>query len=466
MIKRSFGWVLAGVMSAGLWCAPDALANGRFPKANQLVASPSDPSFVVARTTFGLLVSHDHGQTFAWVCESAIGVRDNEDPAIAILGASSVAVAGAFGLALSADSACDWALAGEAAGATPIDVAAERAHPEHAIALLNAAGGGPGATLLETLDSGAHWAPVGVPLPADLWAETADIAPSDGDRLYVSGTAVDGSSNQGMVMSSRDHGKTWSRTPIDLDGAASVFIGAVDPTNPDRVYLRTSTAAADALLVSDDGAASFRTVTTVTGSMLGLAVSPDGTKIAIGGPSVGVLVADSDALMFAPRSQSPIACLAWSPDGLFACGPSGTSGFVVGKSVDDGDTFTPSLAVLADIQGPLACGGREPIVQTCAADWRALAALFGADGGSPQAFDAGAETGATPSAAHSGCSVQASEASAGGAGTVLAASIGALVLWLYNLRRRCSPAGAAGLVALGPSGKRQSTGVSRRAIRE
>ena len=57
------------------WCAVVALlsafcssatawANGRFPRADQLVAVPGEPAELVLRTTFGLLVSHDAGVTW------------------------------------------------------------------------------------------------------------------------------------------------------------------------------------------------------------------------------------------------------------------------------------------------------------------------------------------------------------------------------------------------------------------
>ena len=49
--------------------AREARANGRFPAANQLAHSPTDPKLFVLRTTFGILVSHDAGASWDWVCE-------------------------------------------------------------------------------------------------------------------------------------------------------------------------------------------------------------------------------------------------------------------------------------------------------------------------------------------------------------------------------------------------------------
>ena len=47
--------------------------------------SDEDPSLLLLRTTFGMLVSHDAGKTWDWICESAAGYGGTQDPSIAIL---------------------------------------------------------------------------------------------------------------------------------------------------------------------------------------------------------------------------------------------------------------------------------------------------------------------------------------------------------------------------------------------
>ncbi|MFX8149165.1 hypothetical protein ABTK96_19690, partial [Acinetobacter baumannii] len=74
----------------------------------------------------------------------------------------------------------------------------------------------------------------------DLLAETIDVAPSDPMRLYVSGTFHDAAgTKKGALETSLARGKSWTRTVIDIPGDAAVFIGGVDPLDPQRVYLRT-----------------------------------------------------------------------------------------------------------------------------------------------------------------------------------------------------------------------------------
>ena len=76
---KSTGWLLGAAILLTAW---GARANGRYPLANQLVVGPSDPSHIAIRTTFGLVVSSDHGSTWSWICEKAAGFVNGEDPPI------------------------------------------------------------------------------------------------------------------------------------------------------------------------------------------------------------------------------------------------------------------------------------------------------------------------------------------------------------------------------------------------
>src|SRR5437868_6340998 len=82
-----------------------ARANGRFPQASQIVFAPGDPHTMVMRTTFGLLVSHDDGASWQWVCEAAIGLGTaQEDPCYGVTTAGTI-VGGLWqGLAVSPDT--------------------------------------------------------------------------------------------------------------------------------------------------------------------------------------------------------------------------------------------------------------------------------------------------------------------------------------------------------------------------
>lgn len=61
-----------------------AQANGAFPAVSQLVGDPSDPTHLVLRSNFGLLITHDRGDSWDLVCEAGLGYQ-NIEPAIAVL---------------------------------------------------------------------------------------------------------------------------------------------------------------------------------------------------------------------------------------------------------------------------------------------------------------------------------------------------------------------------------------------
>jgi hypothetical protein len=57
-----------------------ALANGRPPLTNGVHFRPGDNHSLYVATTFGLLVSHDDGCSFRWICEQNIGYGGTFDP--------------------------------------------------------------------------------------------------------------------------------------------------------------------------------------------------------------------------------------------------------------------------------------------------------------------------------------------------------------------------------------------------
>src|SRR5687767_13459423 len=51
----------AGIVAVLLGSSNRAHANGRYPKADQLLIAPDDAEFLTVRTTFGFLITHDSG---------------------------------------------------------------------------------------------------------------------------------------------------------------------------------------------------------------------------------------------------------------------------------------------------------------------------------------------------------------------------------------------------------------------
>lgn len=392
--------LVAGLIVALLTVASRASANGRFPFANQLVVAPKDPTHIALRTTYGFLQSLDAGKTWVWVCEKSIGYGGSFDPAIGITGTDTV-LAGVFdGLRTSVDRGCNWSFTGEPLnGEFVIDLVVERADPMRAVALTSS-GMGDGkfrVFLGETTDGGKTWAKLGVDLPTDLNSETVEVAPSDLNRIYVSGTSGT-MPRKGVIERSDDRGKTWTRTEVPLGGARIPFISAVHPTRPDVFWVRVDgdisageTGLGDRLLVSEDGAKTFREVAVIDGSMLGFALSPDGSRIAIGGPIAGLFIAATADHAFRRTATIGVRCLTWTNDALFVCGTEYPDNFTVAKTTDEGKTVQP-IYTLSNL-APHSCPSGSGTATQCAEAWAAVRDTIGVPvddaGSSPR--DAGAD---------------------------------------------------------------------------
>jgi MYXO-CTERM domain-containing protein len=349
------------------------------------------------------------------------------------------------GLSLSHDGGCTWAFQGGGLSKEyVIDLAVEPASPLRGVSITSTGIDSNvfHVQVFETADGGASWSAAGAPLKTDLLAETIDVAPSNPKRLYVSGTVeVPGASRKGALETSVDRGATWSRALIDLSGDQSIYIGAVDPTDDQRVYLRTRGSASDRLIVTKDGGKTFSVVTSTSGPMLGLAVSPDGKRIAIGG----------EGGIFQQRGSRAVSCLAWAGAGLYACGndfeSATTLGSTIALSQDEGASFKPVLPKLANIRGPLeTCSKGGSYDLQCSPLWPPLAQLFGtANAGG--AAGSGGTTSASGGAAGAGGGEQAPPAGSSGGCSFASKSpswgafllIGLAMLGRSRARRRQRP---------------------------
>ena len=361
-----------------LLTAPAAIANGRFPASNQLLFSPSDPSLVVLRATFGIMISHDAGTTWRWLCEDVLGVSSSTtvDPLLGLTASGGIVAAPLLttGLAFSGDTGCSWSRpAGPLASQLVKDLAVRHDAPNIVLAVSSTyaqdAGpeGGPGYSqqVYQSSDDGADWSAIGIPLDPTALATTIEVAPSDAARLYVSAVRGTAAARTASLFVSMSGGADWIERPVALDpvNETAVYIAAVDPARADRVYLRTA-GNTSRLLVTSDAGLTFTGVLELTGQMLGFALSPDGAKVYAGSAEQGLFVATRDSLSFHNTSRIHVQCLATRGTELWACSDE-ASGFIAGVSTDDGATFEaklhlmaqPLIACPADAAATSQCGG-------------------------------------------------------------------------------------------------------------
>jgi MYXO-CTERM domain-containing protein len=433
----------AALLAAGLFVSPIASANSRFPESNQILFPATDPDLVFLRVTFGLLVSHDRGKTFDWVCEQSLGISGVEDPMYTVTPSQTYIGSTFSGVIISRDKACSWGNVPEVAGGVFIDLAANPNDPKD-IFVFDSAYKGQSADaavtffrsqVWETKDEGASWSVIGPPLEETLLGYTIDATKTDPDRLYLTAIRNPGPTPSGFVITSRDRGKTWTEEPVPFEnGERSIFIAGVDPTNADRVFLRTlnNTDKPTRLILReavDGGQPTFRTIFQAQAGLLGFTFSLEGDKIYIGGPKDGIHAASTADLAFEKRSALETQCLGVNADGLWACSTE-RSGFIAGLSKDEGRTFTAQLH-FCDIRGALACPDDSKTRQQCVTAWPAQRALLGC-----VQVDAGTDAGALAVRSKpdsGGCGCQTTPAGPWGA---LAAMAGAAIAVVRRVRRR------------------------------
>jgi len=427
-------------------CPSPALGNGRYPAANQLAFSPSDPDFVVLRTTFGILLSHDAGATWRWLCEDVVGVLSTSisDPVLALTATGIVAAPGTTnGLAVSSDSGCDWNMAvGPLSGALVRDLVVRPGASDDVMALTSTYGSMTGADggsgylqqIYESKDDGGHWSSLGSPIDPTALVTSIELAASDPARVYVSAVRGANATRRASLFVSTDSGASWSERPVPIDSTleSEIFIGAVDPANADRVYVRTL-GQPSRLLVTSDAGQTYTSTLSLSGQMLGFALSEDGATIYAGSVEDGLFAGSRDSLAFQHVSAVHVQCLATHGADVWACSDV-PSGFIAGMSSDDGATFAAKAQLVA--QPLLACAsGSSAALQCSGAPWQMLcAALPGcpSDAGATAPPTVGAPRTAPSSSARAhGCAASGREA-----GAAAFAAAGVLVAMAAWARRR------------------------------
>lgn len=416
-----------------------AAANGRFPAANQLARRAGSTQDYALRATYGLLLSSDGAKTWDWICENGAHYDSSVDPPIAYSAGGTLMVGTFTGLSSSTDRGCQWNVSAALPAADVSDVTVRPDAPGSALAVFSSFGsdGGPGpydTRLFETGDDGKTWSELASLDPALLAYSVEVGGAAKPSRVYVTAARNAGTPMVAPVLLvSDDGGKTFVERPVGIDGTKErgVYIAGVDPASADRVYLRTTgsepgpnntSVPYNRLRVTEDAGKTFAAIFTGH-ELLGFALSSDGAKVWVGGPSDGLLVAPRAGFQFQPVSSLPIECLAALDGALWACSK---TAFALGVSADDGKSFAPVLQA-SQVRGPLACAAGAS-TDVCASQWPAIRDLLRIDAGAQPAPDAGRAGG--------GCSCDAAPEARGGWIAGALAALVALATLRGSVRRR------------------------------
>lgn len=443
-----------GVAAAAVAVSGVAHANGRFPDAQQLVVDPGDPNHIVVQTTYGFIRTDDGGARWTWTCEESVGYGGVLDPPIAILQGGTL-IAGVFdGLVVSTPDQCNYAFeGGELTDRFTLDVSTIKSDTTHAIALTSDGAGSNkfDTRVWKTTDAAGTWTQAGVPLPDDFIGFTLDAAPINEDVLYVSGFTVLSSDDYvGSIAVSVGGGDAWEVKPIPgSENDSGPYIAAIDPEDPNIVYVRLASLEG-VLLVTHDAGDSWETIFEGVGKLVGFALSPDGSELRVGGEEDGVWRANTTDFEFQKQSDLPVRCLTWADDVLYACAREAFADFTIGRSLDEGETFEP-IHHLQCLEGPdYKCAPDSSIATTCQGPWGVQREVLqvescessdgnGGGGGGTGGSGSGGSSNGDGGSSDDGCSCSTTSAS-GTSGTSFTAS--ALVgLSLIVARRKRSRTG-------------------------
>ena len=418
-----------------------AHANGRPPVTNGVFLQPNDPQALYIRTTFGLLISHDDGCSFRWVCEQDIGYGGFFDPEYAIAADGTLFATTFDGLRVSHDGGCSFttATAQLPAGApgriADIWVDTIDLGPTGEVWVATADSGKTNDVYRST-DNGVTFTSRGLASTTIFW-KSVKVAPSDPLRVYASGYELSPTPTA-YLSSTVDGGDHWtagSLAGVQFAATPQVTIAAVDPANPQHLFLVSIGAndLGDRLYRSLDGGASFAEVLATTQPIVNVVIR-DATTVLVASGNGGSFRSDDAGATFAPVANAPrLGCLGKRADGsLVGCAANWDPDFMaVGRS-DDMAQWQKMFRFI-ELGGPLACPAGTPGHDICDVQmWPALRAQFGATGPTcPTATDLpnmGADM--TPPSMPGGC-CDASD------GSPIGLALLALVTsWMLGLRRR------------------------------
>ena len=436
-------WLLHAALIVGSLRA--ASANGRAPMTNGVFFEPDDPHAIFIRTTFGLLISRDDGCSFRWVCEKAIGYGGEFDPKYKVAVDGTIFATTFEGLRVSRDGGCTWATAtAELAPNAPgrvadiwIDAIDIGPTGELWVATAESARAN---DVFSSSDNAVTFQPRGLSSPT-IWWKSVKVAPSDPQRVYLTGYQVAGrvggrSSPSAHLKRSDDGGETWTelvlfgtrRDPPSMRFGATpiVLVAAVDPLQPDTLLLTSlgANGKGDRLYRSTDAGYSFDEVLATKNTIRDVLFASDGSVYVAS--LTGSFKSVDNGATFAPLAGSPeLQCIGQrGTDPLIACGANWEPDFKAVALSADSSAWSKVFRFV-ELAGPLACAPGTTTNAQCEPSWPALQQQFGATG--PTCGVAPDQATPPPPKTPAGCCGAGDGAPLGGL---------AILGWLAVLRRR------------------------------
>ena len=364
-----------------------ASANGRPPLTNGVFFRPGDTQSIYVRSTFGLLVSHDDGCSFRWVCERAIGYGGEFDPKYAIATDGTIFATTFTGLKMTRDG-CTWTMAPVGPGEVWVD--AIDIGPNGDVWVATAESAAPN-NVYRSTDNGASFAARGM-LSPQVWWKSVKVAPSDAQVVYVAGYQVAGAPTARLYRSA-NAGEDWTERPLfgeqrdpptmKFGATPIVLVAAIDPKDPNTLLLTSIEAnppKGDRLYRSTDAGVTFTQVLATNDKIRDVFYAADGS-VYVATLGSGTYHSTNRGADFTPLQGPPqLGCLGQRSDGaLVGCGANWEPDFKAVARTTDGAQWQKVFRFV-ELAGPLQCPAGTTVGDLCEPMWPSLKELFGATG--------------------------------------------------------------------------------------
>ncbi|MBP9206162.1 MAG: hypothetical protein KBG28_19475 [Kofleriaceae bacterium] len=369
-MRRALTWTSAAVVACLVLAAAGprlAHGNGRRPGTVKLHFRPGDERDIMLAATIGALRSTDGGASWRWYCEAAVGYGGKYDPDYAFNAAGAIFATTFDGLTVNRDG-CRFVptslgdtFVSQVTVSPNGDVLAATADAGNLSAMPPEP---PDSRLYRSSDDGVTFTELANPgMPQDWW-ESLEVAPSDPQRLYLTGYRfIAAGPKVVLLFRSVDGGSTFTALPISdfaLTALSDVSIVAIAPDDPDLVLARVSfwqeDTVGDALYRSTDGGLSWTKVLELADLITGVVVRRAGGEVLVATRGTGWHRSTNRGQTFTAGPAGPPAqCLSELSTGeLWVCSNNYPDDFMaIGKGTD-GVSWTRVMQ-LEDLLGPVRC---------------------------------------------------------------------------------------------------------------
>lgn len=288
-----------------------ARANGRAPATSSITFRQDHDSDVAVGLTFGLLISHDSGATWQWICEAAVGYGGTYDPRYAFSSTGALFASTFDGLKVTRDS-CAFATTASGAGF----IATELLGPDHTLYVAASRPADPGHGVVgdykiyRSSDDGATFPTSSEPAADVAWWQSLAVAPSDPQRLYLSGYRYSGTGRVQMLFRSDDGGTNWIALPITgltVGQLSAIDFVGIARGDADHVYLRVEAEddqIRESIYRSTDKGEHWTPILHKAAPIPAFLVSDNGDLIA-GTQSLGAVISHDDGTSWLPLNGAP-----------------------------------------------------------------------------------------------------------------------------------------------------------------